>query len=240
MDPDAGTEAADDSPEMGAPRGESVRGEIRHAEPEHAERALARRSAESRATVPSVAYAAEIDVSVALEREAELGCGMLPMLVRGTALALRAVPRLNGAYRDGRYESYGRINIGVTMAGDGPPLTATVFDADRIAEGAIAETLADLRERARGDGLEAARRSGSTFTLIQTLDDGIAIIDPIVSPGQAATLAAGPLADRPVAAEGAVAIRPVLSLHLACDQRIAFPSHAAAFLRAVAVALNGA
>ena len=38
------------------------------------------------------------------------------LLVRACARALRAVPRANAAYRDGRFELYRRINVGIVVA----------------------------------------------------------------------------------------------------------------------------
>ena len=54
-----------------------------------------------------------------LQREAELGCGITAIVVAAAAHALRTVPRVNGSYRDGRYELYSRVNVGVTIVGDG-------------------------------------------------------------------------------------------------------------------------
>ena len=42
-----------------------------------------------------------------------------------------AVPRANGAYRDGRFELYSRVNIGLVVADEHSYLIPTVFDADR-------------------------------------------------------------------------------------------------------------
>ena len=39
------------------------------------------------------------------------------MVVKAAAIALREHPRVNGAYRDGKFELYSRVNIGVAVAG---------------------------------------------------------------------------------------------------------------------------
>ena len=53
------------------------------------------------------------------------------MVVKACALALREHPRANGAYRDGRFELYSRVNVGVAVAAQDALVVPTVFDADR-------------------------------------------------------------------------------------------------------------
>ena len=71
------------------------------------------------------------------------------MVVKACALALREHPRANGAYRDGRFELYSRVNVGIAVAARDALVVPTVFDADRKS------LLAD-RHRLAGAG-----RSGS-------------------------------------------------------------------------------
>ena len=60
----------------------------------------------------------------------ERGSSLTAVLVRACALALRDCPQANGAYRDGRYELYSRVNVGVTLHREGSYITPTVLDAD--------------------------------------------------------------------------------------------------------------
>ena len=131
--------------EEAAPTG---RGEVSHEELTRPQQTLVRRMAESKATAP--------DFSLTLEAEpAHAG---VEYAVRAAALALRDFPRVNGAYRDGRFESYSRVNIGVAMAGPDALVVPTVLDADRKGAYEIAAELRVLGERvARGHD----RRSGA-------------------------------------------------------------------------------
>ena len=65
------------------------------------------------------------------------------MVVKACALALREFPRANGAYRDGRFELYSRVNVGVAVAGAGRA---------RRADG--------LRRRPQGAAARSPRRLG--------------------------------------------------------------------------------
>ena len=75
------------------------------------------------------------------------------MVVKACAIALRDFPLVNGAYRDGKFELYGRVNIGVAVAGEGTLIVPTIFDADRKGLGHDREGVA----RARREGPRRAR-----------------------------------------------------------------------------------
>ena len=53
------------------------------------------------------------------------------MVVKACAIALREFPRANGAYRDGRFELYSRVNVGIAVAAHDALVVPTIFDADR-------------------------------------------------------------------------------------------------------------
>ncbi|HET9094799.1 MAG TPA: 2-oxo acid dehydrogenase subunit E2 [Solirubrobacteraceae bacterium] len=217
-----------------------LKGEITTTEPDRHERTLARRSAESRATVPTVEYTSVADVDALLTRELEMGCGVTAAVITAAARALRTIPRVNGAYRDGRYEVYSRVNVGVTLISDGVHVTPTIFDADAKAVVAISGELADLHGRARATGLHASELAGATFTVIDSSEYDILEVTPLVWPGQAGALAFGPVRDVPVLRDGVVVAGRTMQLSLAVDHRIVYGHHAAAFLAEVKSSLEEA
>jgi pyruvate dehydrogenase E2 component (dihydrolipoamide acetyltransferase) len=210
-----------------------IKGEVTTIEPERYERTVARRSAEARATIPSVEYATVVEVEAALAQAGPAVGGLTPLLVRAVARALTRVPRVNGAYRDGRYELYSRVNVGVTYARDGLYLIPTLFDADRKSLAEIASELADLFARGRAGALAPAEVTGATFTLSDAGGLDVATLTPVIVPPQAAALAAGPVRAVPVVRDGQVVPGHTVSLTLACDHRIVYGSHAAQFLEEV-------
>jgi pyruvate dehydrogenase E2 component (dihydrolipoamide acetyltransferase) len=211
----------------------SSKGETTTVELDRHERSIARRSAETRAIVPNVEFTAEVDMEPTLAREAALGCGTTALLVSAAAHALATVRRVNGSYRDGHYELYSRINIGVTIADEGIYVVPTVFDADEKSAIEIATELAELFVRAREDQLSAAELSGATFTLTDSIAYDIATLTPLIVPPQAAALAGGPIRDVPVVRNGAVVPGHTMVMTLACDHRIVYGAHAAAFLEEI-------
>jgi pyruvate dehydrogenase E2 component (dihydrolipoamide acetyltransferase) len=215
-----------------------LKGEVTTAEPDRFARAIARRSAESRATVPTVEYTAVAEVSGLLTSVAEHG-SLTPLLVKAAATALGSHPRANAAYKDARYEQYGRVNIGVTLSEAETYVTPTVIDADRKSAAEIAEELAAHLEVTRTGELHPSALAGSTFTVIAPTAD-VTIASPIITGGQAAVLTAGPIREQAVVRDGALAPGHTVELVLAADHRILYGALATAFLHEVKIELEGA
>jgi pyruvate dehydrogenase E2 component (dihydrolipoamide acetyltransferase) len=211
----------------------SLKGETTIEEPDHAGRAIARRSAEIRATVPDLELSVEADAGALLARAEAEGCTTAALLIAACAGALRAVPRVNGAYRDGRYELYSRVNIGVVIHTAETPVTATVLDADTKSAAELDEEVARLTARARSGELTPPEQAGATFTIEDLGEYGVHRAAGLVRPSQAAILTAGAIRALPVLRDGAVASGHQLTLTLACDHRIVFGTQAAGFLRRV-------
>jgi pyruvate dehydrogenase E2 component (dihydrolipoamide acetyltransferase) len=219
---------------------ETLKGETTVLEPTRAERAIARRTAETRATVPDLELGADVDIEPALAVAVAHDCSLQAVLVRACALALRAHPRANAAYRDGRYELYSRVNVALTVETEDGYLSPTVLDADTKPLPVLSSELATLIERARAGELTPPELAGATFTLTDLAAWGVARAGAMVSAPQAAALAAGAVRAVPVVHGGAVVPGHMLSLTLAGDSRILFGAHAASFLAGVCDQLAGA
>jgi pyruvate dehydrogenase E2 component (dihydrolipoamide acetyltransferase) len=215
-----------------------LKGSVSAVEPDRLERVVARRSAETRATVPTVEFTTVVNMDAAVEREAELGCGAAALLIRAVAHSLGSVPRVNGAYRDGRYELYSRINVGVTIIEQGVYATPTIFDADEKTELEIAEELTGYRARARDGELRPAELAGATFTVIDFSAYDVLALTPMIIAPQAGALAAGPIREVPVIRRGEVVAGREMQLALSVDHRILHGHHAAAFLEEVKAQLE--
>jgi pyruvate dehydrogenase E2 component (dihydrolipoamide acetyltransferase) len=160
-------------------------------------------------------------------------CSTTAMLVRACALGLREVPRANGAYRDGRFELYSRVNVGVAVRAGAASVIPTVFDADGKTLTSLTAELEELAEGARGGVLPAPAFSGATFTLYDLGADEVMSASAITNPPQAAALAAGAMREAPLVRGGALVAGQLMSVTLACDHRILYGQEAARFLAAV-------
>jgi pyruvate dehydrogenase E2 component (dihydrolipoamide acetyltransferase) len=217
-----------------------LKGEITSIELDRLERTVARRSAESRATIPTMEFSAIVDIERALERETELGCGVAAIVIAAAAHALRVVPRVNGSYRDGRYELYSRVNTGVTIVEGGVYVTPTIFDADTKPVTAIGSELSDYYVRAREEELHPSELTGATFTVVDGSAYDIVAVSPLVLAPQAGALAFGPVRDVPVVRGDKVVPGRTMQLCLSVDHRIVYGHHAAEFLEDVKAFLEEA
>jgi pyruvate dehydrogenase E2 component (dihydrolipoamide acetyltransferase) len=206
------------------------RGQSHAAEPSRAERTLARRAAEARATIPDIELIADLGVDAILRQDPPEDHLLTAVLARACALALREFPRANAAYRDGSFECYSRVNIGVAVSGDDPDMFPTVFDADAKPVSAILAELTRSARRLRAGELTSPELSGATFTLANYATSGVRRVTPIITPPHAAALAAGAVREVPVIRDGTIVAGHVITIALACDSRILSGARATRFL----------
>jgi len=207
---------------------------------------VARRMSESKATVPDFAIEVDVDMTEAVALRAQLKAlaqGPAPslndLLVKAVALALRAHPRVNGSYRDGRFETYERVNVGVAVATDEGLVVPTVHDADRRSVGELAAEVRRLAERVREGTITPPELAAGTFTVSNLGMFGVDRFAGVVNPPQAAILCAGAVRRRPaVAPDGSLAARELMTLTLVSDHRILYGADAARFLADVRAALE--
>lgn len=217
-----------------SPELSSLKGDVRIVEPDRIGRAIARRSAEIRATVPQLELSADLEASAALALARERGCSLTAALVRACATALAESPWANAAYRDGHFELYSRVNIGVTFHGEDALATPAILDADRKPLAELAEELERLRARARAGELTPPELAGTTFTFTDLGEyPAVHRYRPLVTPPQAAAAAAGAIRDVPVLRDGAVVPGSIMTVSLTCDHRILYGERAGAFLQKI-------
>ena len=201
---------------------------------------VARRMSEAKATVPEFQVQTEVAMDAALALRAQLkeyGGDVVPsindLIVKASALALRAHPLANGSYRDGRFELHARVNVGIAVAAQDALVVPTIVDADRRSLGAIAAEARRLAQRVRDGSITPPELSGATFTVSNLGMYGMTAIVPVINPPQAAILGVG--ASRPTLArvDGEVVERQLMTLTLTCDHRILYGADAAQFLAAI-------
>jgi pyruvate dehydrogenase E2 component (dihydrolipoamide acetyltransferase) len=221
------------------PAVETAKGEVRVEELSKLQATVARRMAESKATAPHFYLEAEIDMSRAVEARGKVKEIAAPdlivpsfndMVVKASALALREHPRANGAYRDGRFELYSRVNVGIAVAADDALVVPTLFDADRKGLWQIGTEARELSQRVRDGRITPPELSGATFTVSNLGMYGIDAFAAVINPPQAAILAIGAIRERPVVREGEIVTAHMMRVNLACDHRILYGAEGAQFL----------
>jgi pyruvate dehydrogenase E2 component (dihydrolipoyllysine-residue acetyltransferase) len=199
---------------------------------------IARRMAESKATAPEFVITCEVDMEAAVDfrKQLKVAAGESPapsfndFVVKAAALALREFPRANGAYRDGKFELYSRINVGIAVAGQDALIVPTIFDADRKSLGEISRDARTLAERVRAGQITPPELSSGTFSVSNLGMFGIKRFNAVINPPQAGILAVGEMTPPPVARDGQVVVRSIMELTLTCDHRILYGADGAQFL----------
>jgi len=242
---EAPAEAAEEPEREKAPAGggETGRGEVTIQEPSRIQQIIARRMAESKATIPHFTLTMDVDMEGAVELRDQLKAlaaerettvpSYNDMVVKACAIALRDFPLVNGAYRDGKFELYGRVNIGVAVAGEGTLIVPTIFDADRKGLGTIAKESRALAQKVRDGKISPPELSGATFSITNLGMFGVTTFTAVINPPQAAILAVGKMEPKPAVRDGELVVRNALSLTISCDHRILSGAPAAEFLARV-------
>jgi pyruvate dehydrogenase E2 component (dihydrolipoamide acetyltransferase) len=229
---------------------EPVRGQTELFELSRTQTLIARRMAEAKATIPEFTLQRVIDMEQAvtlrtqLKALAELEERPVPsfndLVVKACALALREHPRANGTYKDGRFELHRRVNIGVAVAVSDALLVPVIHDADERSVSEIATRTRELAERARQGTITPPELGGATFSISNLGMYGIDSFTAVINPPQAAILAVGALAPRPVVRDAKLAIANTMAVTLTCDHRILYGAQAAEFLDRVCLRLERA
>jgi pyruvate dehydrogenase E2 component (dihydrolipoamide acetyltransferase) len=227
--------------------GETAKGRTSYVEPSRLQQVVARRMAESKATAPHFYLQAEIDMSACVEArgkikkltpEGEVVPSFNDMVVKACALALKEFPLANGAYKDGRFELYSRVNVGVAVAARDALVVPTVFDADRKGLREIASDSRLLAGKVRDGSITPPELSGGTFTVSNLGMYGVSNFSAVINAPQAAILAVGAIAETPVVRDGEITTAHMLGVTLACDHRILYGAPAAEFLARIRALLE--
>jgi pyruvate dehydrogenase E2 component (dihydrolipoamide acetyltransferase) len=248
---DAEDKAQKDKPKKGkeekkepakeAKRGEAgAKGEAEIQELTRLQQTVSRRMAESKATAPDFSISLTVDMTAAVELRERLKQISDPvpsfndMVVKACASALREFPKVNGAYRDGKFELYENVNVGIAVAAQDALVVPTLFDADEKSLGQIARDARQVIEKVKEKTVTPPELSGGTFTVSNLGMFGIEQFTAIINPPQAAILTVGKLEKKPaVDDKGKLVARDQMVLTLVCDHRILYGADGAQFLARV-------
>jgi len=160
------------------------------------------------------------------------------VILRVVAATLGMHPRLNGRWSEEGITAGGPVNLGLAVATDDGLVVPVIVGAERLSVEELAKRRRDLVDRARSGGLRPADVQSGTFTVTNLGMFGVDSFSAVINPPQAAILAVGRIADRPVAEEGRVIVRPRVTLTLSCDHRVVDGAGGARFLATLADVLE--
>ncbi len=142
------------------------------------------------------------------------------LLVKAVALALGAVPELNGYWRDGRFEPAAAANVGVAVRLRGGGLVAPALENAALAPlPDLMRRFQDVVQRARAGRLTRTELTGGTITVSSLGEGSVETVFPIIYPPQVAIVGFGAIVQRPWIVEGKVVPAPVITAALSADHR---------------------
>ncbi len=211
-------------------------------------RLMAERTAQSWTTVPHFFLVRDIDAGALNDGRRKLGLEIekahgvklthSDLLVALVARVLQKHSRMNASWSGAGVHTNADINIGLAMAVDDGVVAPVIPRADKTSLAEIAVQRRDLTERARGGKLRPSDLGGGTFTISNLGMFGVEAFTAIIIPPQAAILAVGAIAERAVVVNGQVVVRPMMTLTLSTDHRVADGARAAEFMRDLAAAIG--
>lgn len=204
-------------------------------------RLMAERTQRAWQEVPQFVLTREVDAARLLSWRAAArskpGCENLSvtdLLVRISAEALRRHSRLAASWHDGALVAGAGIHIGIAVATEEGLVVPVVHDVDALALAAISSRRRELAEAARAARLRPEDVQGGVFTISNLGMYGVDAFQAIVNAPQAAILAVGRIVERPAALNGEVVVRPMLTLTVSYDHRVADGARGAEFLDTLA------
>ncbi len=201
-------------------------------------RAIARRLTESKSTVPHFYLRADCRVDELLALRARVNEGrsarisVNDFVVKAVAGALVDVPEANAIWTDDAVHRFSHADIAIAVAVPAGLVTPVVRHADRMSLSELSGAIADLAERARAGRLKQHELEGGAFSVSNLGMYGTAEFAAIINPPQAGILAVGAATERPVAENGELAVRTVMTVTLSADHRVVDGAVAAQWLAA--------
>jgi pyruvate dehydrogenase E2 component (dihydrolipoamide acetyltransferase) len=198
-------------------------------------RTIARRMAHSKQTVPHFYASVSADVTAALElrerlnREAGGGISITDLILKATALALKAFPALNCRLQDDQVVYLEDINLGLAVMLEEGLMVPVLTGVDQLGLEDIARRSTAAAALARAGKQAGAEPACFTVSNLGML--GVDSFTAIINPPEAGILAVGRVVRRPVVRnESDVCIRSMLDLTLSVDHRVVDGALAARFI----------
>lgn len=166
-------------------------------------------------------------------KEADIKVSFTDILVKAVAAALIQFPNVNATLDGQNIIMKHYVNLGIAVALENGLIVPNIKNAHLLSVTQIHEQVASLAAKAKDGKLTRDEYANGTFTITNLGMYDVDEFTAVINPPEAAILAVGKIADTPVAVDGKVEIRPIMTLSLTYDHRIIDGAPAAQFLQYV-------
>jgi pyruvate dehydrogenase E2 component (dihydrolipoamide acetyltransferase) len=155
------------------------------------------------------------------------------LLAKVCAQALMRHRDVNVQYTEDALLKFPTANVGIAVAAPQGLVVPVIRSVERLSLAEVGTARVDIVGRARENKLTTQDLENGTFTISNLGMYGIEQFVAVINPPQAAILAVGATLDTPVARDGAVEVRPMMTMTLTVDHRAVDGAAGADFLRTV-------
>ncbi|ELZ89937.1 dihydrolipoamide S-acyltransferase [Haloferax sulfurifontis ATCC BAA-897] len=153
------------------------------------------------------------------------------VLLLALSASLDEHPEFNATFEDGVHRLHGEHNVCIAVDIDEGLIAPVVRDVASLSLAELAETRAEVTQRALSGDFTMDDLSGGTFTVSNLGVLGVESFDPVINPPQVAILGVNTIRREAVPTDdGDVAVRRVISFSLSFDHRIVDGADAARML----------
>ena len=172
-------------------------------------------------------------VAAAREMNPDVRITVTDLLAKLCAQALMRHRDVNVQYTEDALIKFPTANVGIAVAAPQGLVVPVLRSVERQSLAEVAASRGDVVGRARDSKLTSQDLENGTFTISNLGMFGIEQFVAVLNPPQAAILAVGATVDTPVARDGEVVVRPIMTMTLTVDHRAVDGAAGADFLRTV-------
>ena len=187
-------------------------------------------------TIPHIIQMVDVDATALLATRSRLKAAvpsltLNDLILQTAAHVMAELPELNGTVEGDTLVFYQGVDVGFAVDTPRGLIVPVIRRADNLSVEELAAESQRLIEAARSGRLGPENIGGASLTVSNLGMFGIRAGTPVINLGEPILVFVGAVEDRPVVAEGQIVVRPMLTLSIAYDHRVADGVAAARFTR---------
>jgi 2-oxoglutarate dehydrogenase E2 component (dihydrolipoamide succinyltransferase) len=159
--------------------------------------------------------------------------GFMGFFTKAVAIAATQFPMVNSRIEGDSIITPSYVDVGIAVQAPKGLMVPIVRNAESKSIAQIEGDIKDLAQKARDKKITVEELSGGTFSITNGGVFGSLLSTPIINPPQSAILGMHNIADRPIALNGQVVIKPMMYLALSYDHRLIDGKDSVGFLKTI-------